>query len=141
MWLEASIFVNGLALPDRFFPFLFVVPPPQIKNGKKQSGNARLVYKSAWIPLTDKMCKRILREDNERDKYTVNNQLYQHPKGGCTYQLREISRISQFSIMFGTILAFIKFNNFVTRSLNGPRRLFHSICCTTRHIFEPLHVY
>ena len=37
------------------------------------------VYKSAWTPLTDKTRKYILREDNERDKYTVNNQLYQHP--------------------------------------------------------------
>ena len=40
------------------------------------------VYKCAWIPLTDK------REDNECDKYAVNNRLYQHPKGGCTHQER-----------------------------------------------------
>ena len=47
------------------------------------------VYKSAWIPLTDKTARKcILREDNEHDKYAVNNQLYQHPKGGCTYQER-----------------------------------------------------
>ena len=45
-------------------------------------------YKSAWTPLTDKARKCILREDNERDKYTVNNRLYQHPKGGCTHQER-----------------------------------------------------
>ena len=31
------------------------------------------VYKSAWIPLTDKIPKSILREDNERDKYAINN--------------------------------------------------------------------
>ena len=31
------------------------------------------IYKSAWTPLTDKTRKCILREDNERDKYTVNN--------------------------------------------------------------------
>ena len=46
------------------------------------------VYKSVWSPLTDKMHKCILWEDNECDKYTVNNQLYQHPKGGCTHQER-----------------------------------------------------
>ena len=37
------------------------------------------VYKSVWISLTDwcsKTCKCILvREDNERDKYTINDQL------------------------------------------------------------------
>ena len=36
---------------------------------------------------------------------------------------------------------FIKFNNFGTQHLNGPSCWFHSFCCTTRHIFEPLHVY
>ena len=46
------------------------------------------VYKSAWTLLTNKTRKCILWEDNERDKYTVNNRLYQHPKGGCTYQER-----------------------------------------------------
>ena len=46
------------------------------------------VYKSAWTPLTDKICKCILREDNENDKYAVNNRLYQHPKGGCIHQER-----------------------------------------------------
>ena len=43
--------------------------------------------------------------------------------------------------MYGTILAFIKFNNFGTRHLNVPRHLFHSFYYTTRHIFEPLCVY
>ena len=43
--------------------------------------------------------------------------------------------------MYGTILAFNKLNNFGTWRLNGPRRLFYSFCCTTRHIFEPLCVY
>ena len=42
------------------------------------------IYKSEWTPLTDKTYKCILREDNKRDKYAINNQLYQHPKGGCT---------------------------------------------------------
>ena len=46
------------------------------------------IYKSAWTPLTDKMRKCTLREDNEHDKYPVNNQLYQRPKGGCTHQER-----------------------------------------------------
>ena len=43
--------------------------------------------------------------------------------------------------MYGTILAFIKFNNDGTWRLNEPRRLFHSFCCTTQLIFEPLRVY
>ena len=46
------------------------------------------IYKNAWIPLTDKMRKCILQEDHECDKYTVNNQLYQHPKRECTHQER-----------------------------------------------------
>ena len=33
------------------------------------------VYKNAWIPLTDKTHKYILQEDNECDKYTVNDRL------------------------------------------------------------------
>ena len=43
--------------------------------------------------------------------------------------------------MYGTILAFIKFNNVGTWRLNRPRHLFHSFYCTTRRIFEPLRVY
>ena len=31
------------------------------------------VYKSAWIPLTDKMHKCTLRENNKHDKYAVNH--------------------------------------------------------------------
>ena len=32
------------------------------------------IYKRAWTPLTDKTCNCIvLREDNECDKYAVNN--------------------------------------------------------------------
>ena len=42
------------------------------------------------------------------------------------YISREISRISFFSLMYGTILTFIKFNNFGTQRLNRPRHLFHS---------------
>ena len=33
------------------------------------------VYKSAWTSLTDKTCKCILWEDNEHDKYAVNDPL------------------------------------------------------------------
>ena len=44
-------------------------------------------------------------------------------------------------IAVGTIIRFIKFNNFGTRHLNGPIHLFLSSCCTTRCIFEPLHVF
>ena len=46
--------------------------------------------------------------------------------------------------MCDTILMFsysINFNNFGIRYLNGPRCLFHSFCCTTQCIFEPLRVY
>ena len=43
--------------------------------------------------------------------------------------------------MYGTILTFIKFNNFGTRCLNGPRHLFYSFCCTTWRTFEPPCVY
>ena len=43
--------------------------------------------------------------------------------------------------MYSTILTFIRFNNFDTQHLNGPRHLFHSFCCTTRRVFEPLRVY
>ena len=38
-------------------------------------------------------------------------------------------------------LRFIKFNNFGTRHLNGPRHLFLSFSCTIRHIFGPLCVF
>ena len=43
--------------------------------------------------------------------------------------------------MCGTILIFIKFNNFGTQHLNEPRSLFHSFCCITWHIFELLRVH
>ena len=43
--------------------------------------------------------------------------------------------------MYSTILTFIRFNNFGTWHLNGPRHLFHPFCCTTRRIFESLRVY
>ena len=39
------------------------------------------IYKSAWTPLTDKMCKCILGKDNKHDKYAVNDLLLQHLKG------------------------------------------------------------
>ena len=44
-------------------------------------------------------------------------------------------------MMYGTILTFIKFNNFGTRHLNEPMHLFHAFCVTIQHIFEPLLVY
>ena len=31
------------------------------------------IYKRAWAPFTDKMCKCIPREDNQCNKYAVNN--------------------------------------------------------------------
>ena len=43
--------------------------------------------------------------------------------------------------MYGTILTFIKLNNFGIWCLNGPRRLFHLFCCTTQRMLEPPHVY
>ena len=52
-----------------------------------------------------------------------------------------IKRDTKIKLTFGTILRFIKFNNFGTRHLNEPRRLFLSFCCTTRRIFEPLRVF
>ena len=37
-------------------------------------GRGQHIYKSAWTPLTDKTARKcILREDNKRDKYNVNN--------------------------------------------------------------------
>ena len=33
------------------------------------------IYKSVWIPLTDKMHKHIMWEDNKCDKYVINDQL------------------------------------------------------------------
>ena len=43
--------------------------------------------------------------------------------------------------MFGTILRFIKFNNFGTWRLNRSRPLCLSFCCTTWRIYEPLRVF
>ena len=37
--------------------------------------------------------------------------------------------------MYGTILTL---NNFDTQPLNRPRHLFHSFCCTTQCMFEPM---
>ena len=53
------------------------------------------VYKSAWTPLIDRICKCILQEDNDCDKYGVNNQLYQHQKGvekghACNYKYHHV---------------------------------------------------
>ena len=43
--------------------------------------------------------------------------------------------------MYNNILTLIKFNNLGMQHLYEPRRLFHSFCCATRCIFEPLCVY
>ena len=83
----------------------------------------------------------MLWEDNKRDKYAVNNRLYPSIQKEDAHIERDIKN-KLISIMYGTILAFLKLiNNFGTRHLNGPRHLFHSFCCTTRRIFEPLRVY
>ena len=50
------------------------------------------IYKSIWTPLTDKTHKCMLRENNERDKYAVNNRLSKSKRRMHTS--REISRIS-----------------------------------------------
>ena len=52
-----------------------------------------------------------------------------------------IKRDIRNKITSGTILRFIKFNNFGTRCLNWPRNLFLSFFCTTQRIFEPLRVF
>ena len=52
------------------------------------------VYKSVWPPLTDKKRKCILQEDNERDKYDVNNQSTVSASKRSMHTPREISRIS-----------------------------------------------
>ena len=59
------------------------------------------IHKSARTPLTDKMSKCILWEDNECDKYAVNNQLYQHTKGGCTQPSKLHRVLSTCNIMTG----------------------------------------
>ena len=101
------------------------------------------INKSVWTSLTDWCSKThkciLVWEDKECDKDAINDQLETSEREMQTS--REISRISLFSLTFGTILRFIKFNNFDTRHLNGPRLLFLSFCCTTHHIFEPLHVF
>ena len=50
------------------------------------------VYKSVWTPLTD-WCSKTrncipVKEDDERDKYAINDRLQQHSKGRCKYQER-----------------------------------------------------
>ena len=98
------------------------------------------IYKSVWTLLTDwysKTHKCIpVREDNERIKYAINVDCSNIRKGDAN-----IKRDIENKLMFGTILRFIKFNNFGTRHLNGPRHLFLSFSCTTRRIFEPLYVF
>ena len=88
------------------------------------------VYNSVWTPLTDQTHKL---EDNKRGEYTMNNRLAIFEKR--IHISREISIINLFSLMYGTMLMFIRLNNFDTR------HLFPSFCCTTQHIFEPLRIY
>ena len=70
-------------------------------------------------------------EYNRRDKYTKTI--------NCSNIQKENTHIKRdsFSLMYGTILTFIKFNNFGTRCLNRPKHLFHLFCYTTQCIFEP----
>ena len=77
-----------------------------------------------------------VREDDKRDKYAIMIDCSNIRKGDAN-----IKRDIENKLMFGTILRFINFNNFGTWRLNGPRHLFHSFCCTTWCIFEPLCVY
>ena len=56
------------------------------------------VYKSTWTPLTDKTRKCILQEDNEHDKYAVNNRLCQHPKGDA-----HIKRVIENKLIFHNV--------------------------------------
>ena len=49
-------------------------------------------YKSVWTSLTD-WCSKTRKciavwEDNEHDKYAINDRLWQHPKGKCKCQER-----------------------------------------------------
>ena len=76
------------------------------------------------------MCKCILWEDNEHDKYTVNNRLYQHPKEDA-----HIKRHIENKLIFHNVWNYFNLNNF------GTWCLFHLFCCTTQRMFEPLHVY
>ena len=95
------------------------------------------VYNSVWTPLTD--------ETHKLEKTTnVASTLRRSTVAISERRIhisRRISTINLFYLMYSTILTFIKLNNYDTWRLNGPRRLFPSFCCTTRHIFEPLHVY
>ena len=98
------------------------------------------VYKSAWTSFTDKMSKCTLWEENEHNKYVVNDWPWQHLNGECTHQERHWE-YAKFFLMYGIILTFIKFNNFGTRCSDGPGCSFHLFYCTIRCIFEPLCVY
>ena len=94
---------------------------------------ANTFMKAYGIHSLTKPNKYIMREDNKHDECVVNVQLLQYSKG--MHVSREILRIGLFSLTYGTTLTSIKFNNYSTQLLNGPRHLFHSFCCTTtRHI-------
>ena len=67
-------------------------------------------YESAWTLLIDNTRKCILQEDNKCVKYIVK--IY------CSNILKEdahIKRDIKVSLMYGTILTFVKFGNFGTR--------------------------
>ena len=77
---------------------------------------------------------------NVTPEYAVNNQLYVAISKRRMHISRDIED-KFISLMYGTILMFIKFNNFGTWRSNSLKHLFHSFCCTTQHIFELLRVY
>ena len=60
-----------------------------------------------------KLVKCIIQEDSERDKYTVNDQLYNIRKEDA--HIKRDTEAKLFSLTYGTILTSIKFNNFGTQ--------------------------
>ena len=105
------------------------------------------VYKSVWITLTDwcSITCNCIRSRCGKTTNVIKLICYKRSTIATSERemqtSREILRISLFSITFGTILRFIKFNNFDTRRLNRSRCLFLSFCCTTQHVFEPRRVF
>ena len=77
---------------------------------------------------------------NVTPEYPVNNQLYVAISKRRMHISRDIED-KFISLTYDTILMFIKFNNFGTWRSNRLKHLFHSFCCTTQRIFEPLRVY
>ena len=101
---------------------------------------ANTFMKAYGIHSLTKPNKYIMQEDNKHDECAVTLNCCNIQKG--MHVSREMLRIGLFSLTYGTTLTSVKFNNYSTQRLNGPRRLFHSFCCTTiQHMFEPLYVY